>query len=134
MAYPGVSRATKSRMLMARRAGSSPPCRGREEGEGVLQAGGGREDSTYPSGVRGEEIGAQPTLCDIQPDTVRGEGGPASNPPLTCTMAKRFCSCGRECAAMQRSIQRVVRCVASSKRAGSCRVEEGFRARVQVNL
>ena len=81
MAYPGVSRATKSRMLMARRAGSSPPCRGREEGDGVLQAGGGREDSTYPSGVRGEEIGAQPTLCDSQPDTVRGEGCPASNPP-----------------------------------------------------
>ncbi len=42
-----------------------------------------------------------------------------SNPP--CTMANRFCSVGRQCAAMQRSIQRVVRWVASSKRAGSLR-------------
>lgn len=42
-----------------------------------------------------------------------------SSPP--CTMAKRFCSVGREWAEMQRSIQRVVRCVASSKRAGSLR-------------
>ena len=36
----------------------------------------------------------------------------SSNPP--CMMPKRFCSCGRECAAMQRSIHRVVLCVASS--------------------
>ena len=35
-----------------------------------------------------------------------------SRPP--CTMPKRLCSVGRECAAMQRSIQRVVLCVASS--------------------
>lgn len=38
---------------------------------------------------------------------------------VTCTMGNRFCSCGRLLAAMQRSSQRVVRCVASSKRARS---------------
>ena len=35
-----------------------------------------------------------------------------SRPP--CTMANKFCSVGREWALMQRSIQRVVLCVASS--------------------
>mmetsp|Transcript_25528 Transcript_25528/g.69288 ORF Transcript_25528/g.69288 Transcript_25528/m.69288 type:complete len:210 (-) Transcript_25528:241-870(-) len=40
-----------------------------------------------------------------------------SSPP--CTMPKRFCSCGLECALIHLSIQRVVRCVASKKRAGS---------------
>jgi hypothetical protein len=38
---------------------------------------------------------------------------------FTCTMGNRFCSFGRLFAAMQRSSQRVVRWVASSKRAKS---------------
>ena len=39
-----------------------------------------------------------------------------SKPP--CTIPKRFCSCGRACAALQRSSHRVVRWVASSKLPG----------------
>ena len=80
VAHPGVSRAMRSFSERARSLRSSPPCA-----------------AAKPRGDCGQK-----TICDAGTlSTIRGDCGHFWR---TWTIAKRFCSVGREWAAMQRSI------------------------------